>query len=148
MSSYDRLLTIFMFLGYILKIILFLIPIIIIIYGIIDLIKYITTQDKNANNIKMFIRRLIYAVFAFFVTTIILFVFNLINNEIDNKYFKCFTNPSVCKEVVNINKNNDLKNNCKDSKNKDECCKLLINNDAKYNDDVNECTIPVSSLIK
>lgn len=145
--SNERLLTLFMFLGYILKIILILIPIIIIVLGTIDLVKYVINPNDNKNNIKLFTKRLILGVSIFFVTIIVSFVFNTINQNINNQYFKCFSNPSLCNQIVD-NMRNDV-NNCKKIDNKDDCCKFILNNKkASYNKDIDDCTIPISTLIK
>lgn len=87
------------FIGKIFIILKIVVPIIIIIYGTIDLLKSVINQKDN-NNLKLFMKRLIYGVCFYFLVSIVTFLFSLINNKVDNKCMYIFLNPND----VNINK--------------------------------------------
>ncbi len=81
------------FLGKIFEISKIAVPIIIIIFGIFDLLRTVVKQHDNSH-IKLFVRRLIYGVAFFFLVSIINFVFSLINQKWDNKCMYIFLNPN------------------------------------------------------
>jgi len=88
----------FSLLGHLFNIIKILVPIIIIIYGSIDLLKGVINPN-NKNDIKLFVKRLIYGISFFFITAIVMFIFSLLNNNLDNKCLEVFLNPNN----VNLN---------------------------------------------
>lgn len=83
----------FSFLGHIFNILKIVIPIIIIVYGTIDLLKEIIKPDNNSN-IKLFIKRLVYGILIYFIAQIVVFIFSLINTNINNKCLKIFLYPN------------------------------------------------------
>lgn len=121
----------FSFLGKIFNIIKIVVPIIIILYAIIDLVKsMVSPEDKS--NIKLLVKRLIYGVAFFFLISIVTFIFSLLNNKLDNKCMEIFLNPND----TNINKVD-----VESIKDKNQCQRLgkpyiWINN---------ECRIDISS---
>ena len=143
MDANQKLLTFFAFLGYAVKFILILIPIILIVFGIIDLVKCLVDPNNKAS-LNLFIKRLLYGVGAFFLVFLVTFIFNMMDVNINNKYFKCFNNPNLCNNII---KSKNKKTACSTSDDKDKCCKLLINNDAKYNEVAEDCVIPISKLM-
>ncbi len=80
------------FLGVVFNIAKIVVPIIIILYGSIDLIKGVINPDSD-KNIKLFIKRIIYGVLFFFVTYIVTFIFSFTNNKLDNKCLEIFLEP-------------------------------------------------------
>jgi len=131
--------------GYIIKFILIIVPIMIIVMGTIDLIKNIINPDNN-DKLKLFIKRLIAGVSIFFVTSVVLFIFNLLDNNIENNYIKCFLNPNLCNKIISNSKNNET--NCKFVDDNNECCKFILNNKkASYSEIVEDCVIPISTFI-
>ncbi len=122
----------FKFLGNILDILHILIPIIIIIFAIIDLVKVIILKDNK--NYKLLIKRFIMAIMIFFLISIIIYILNVINNNYQNKCFNCFLEPDSC-----VIKDNSI--NC----NNDECCKNNYGDKSKYSNLSKEC---VESLSK
>lgn len=80
-------------LGLVVRILQFVIPVIIILLGTIDLAKAVMAgkDDEIKNAQKMFIKRLIYGVVVFFVVLIVQAVFGLIGKASDSTASKCFT---------------------------------------------------------
>ena len=99
------------FIGYILLMVKIIIPLILIVFGIIDLFKAITggKDGEVAKSLKTFVFRMIAGVAIFFVPTIISFVFSLVDSfdDVQSEFDlcqKCILNVSQCKkeeEVVN-----------------------------------------------
>lgn len=93
----------FQILGYALFILKIIIPIIIIIFGIIDFAKAIIASDDSAikKSTTTLIKRVIAGVIIFLIPTIIYFAFELIDgySSDDSTYYKCIncmTNPTKC----------------------------------------------------
>ena len=91
------------FLGYILLIVKIIIPLLLIVFGIIDLFKAVTggKDGEITKSLKSFIFRLIGGVAIFFVPTIISFVFSLVDgfDQVESDYNlcqKCILNVSEC----------------------------------------------------
>ena len=137
----------FSFVGNIYDIIKIIVPILIVIMGIIDLIKAVTSskQDEMKKATSIFIKRLILGVIVFFVFPIVSFLMGLLNEDTDNKCMACFLNPndkSICnfvEEKLDKIKISEIKVNAKEcinSSDKAICCK------EKYgqNDSVNVWT--------
>ena len=92
------------FIGYILLIVKIIIPLILIIFGIIDLFKAVTggKDGEITKSLKTFIFRLIAGVAIFFIPTIISFVFSLVDgfDSVESEFNvcqKCILNVSECK---------------------------------------------------
>ena len=91
------------FIGYIILIVKIIIPLLLIIFGIIDLFKAVTggKDGEVAKSLKTFVFRLIAGVAIFFIPTIISFVFTLVDgfDDVENEYElcqKCILNVSSC----------------------------------------------------
>ena len=81
-------------LGTIIMIIKIVVPIIIIVLGMIDFTKSITSGDENATSkaLNVLIRRIVAGVIVFFVPTILLTILNTLNmSNIDNPEFESCT---------------------------------------------------------
>lgn len=79
-----------------LNIVKFAIPILLIVFGIIDLSKAVISQDDKAAKEaqKRFISRLIYAVVIFLVPTIISLIFSLLKFSDGTTYKECWDGTS------------------------------------------------------
>lgn len=77
--------SIWQLLGHVVNIVKIVIPIIIILFAMLDLGKAVMAgkEDEIKNAQKMLIKRLIYGVIIFFVVTIVQTVFNLIGQNIN-----------------------------------------------------------------
>ncbi len=91
------------FIGYILLIVKIVIPLLLIIFGIIDLFKAVTggKDGEVTKSLKTFVFRLIAGVAIFFIPTIISFVFTLVDgfDDVESEYElcqKCILNVSSC----------------------------------------------------
>ena len=91
------------FLGYILLIVKIIIPLILIVFGIIDLFKAVTggKDGEISKSLKSFMFRIIGGVAIFFVPTIISFIFTLVDgfDQVQSEYElcqKCILNVSQC----------------------------------------------------
>ena len=86
------------------RIFLFIIPIVIIIYGTIDFFKLLIKEEKNS--IKLFLKRIISGLLCFFLIPFVKVVFSSFG-VIDNDCFKTFfgenIDSSYINEVANIN---------------------------------------------
>ena len=67
------------------------IPIILIIWGTIDMVKAIMNPDDKKNYQKI-VKRFIYAALIFFIPTVASFIFNLIDQK-ETKCLQCFLDP-------------------------------------------------------
>ena len=92
------------FIGYILLIVKIIIPLLLIVFGIIDLFKAVTggKDGEITKSLKTFIFRLIAGIAIFFIPTIISFVFTLVDgfDDVESDYNicqKCILNVSECK---------------------------------------------------
>lgn len=92
------------FIGYILLIVKIVIPLLLIVFGIIDLFKAVTggKDGEITKSLKTFIFRLIAGVAIFFVPTIISFIFSLVDgfDSVESEFNvcqKCILNVSQCK---------------------------------------------------
>lgn len=128
---------IFSFLGNIFNFIKIFVPIILIIFGIIDLLKGIINDNQN-KNIKILVKRFIYGVSIYFLTTIILFILNLVNNDINNDCLKIFLNPkdktSILIDIDDINDKTTCNNLGAPYIWKDNECRIDISNENILND--------------
>lgn len=101
------------FFGEIIYVIRIVIPVIIILLGTIDLGKAVIAGEDKAikESQKMFIKRLIYGIAIFFITTIIKVVFGLLDVDIDKNYNKtcwnCATKPHSEECLKYADKEND-----------------------------------------
>ena len=81
------------FIGYILLIIKIVIPLLLIIFGIIDLFKAVTggKDGEITKSLKTFMFRLIAGVAIFFIPTIISFVFSLVDgfDDVESEFNVC-----------------------------------------------------------
>ncbi len=91
------------FIGYILLIVKIIIPLILIVFGIIDLFKAVTggKDGEIAKSLKSFVFRLIGGVAIFFVPTIVSFIFSLVDgfDSVESEYNlcqQCILNVSRC----------------------------------------------------
>ncbi len=91
------------FIGYIFLIVKIVIPLLLIIFGVIDLFKAVTGgKDGEINkSIKTFVFRLIAGVAIFFVPTIISFIFTLVDgfDSVESEFAicqRCILNVSKC----------------------------------------------------
>lgn len=88
--------------GYIINFLKIAIPIIIILLATLDLGKAVMAgkEDEIKSAQKMLIKRLIYGVAIFFVTTIVQLVFSLVGENIktgdSGVCFSCISKPSSC----------------------------------------------------
>jgi len=123
---------IFSLLGNIFNILKVAIPIIIILYGTIDLLKSLIKPDDKSN-INLFIKRLIYGALFYFITMIVIFIFSSINVDLNNKCLEIFLYPNN----TSLNKidvdNIENKNECERLGNPyiwiDDECRIDITND-------------------
>lgn len=95
---------IFSFLGNIFNFIKLIIPLLIIIHGTIDLTKGLI-DPNNKKNLTLFIKRLILGVAIYFISTLVLFIMSLVNNDVDNSCLNIFLNPND-ETIVSIDINN------------------------------------------
>lgn len=82
-----------------------IVPIFLIIFGIIDLIKAVTSSDSNAinNATGSLIKKVIIGLLVFFIPTIINAVFGLIDDHTkfeNNGCYTCFFNRDGCNELI------------------------------------------------
>lgn len=91
------------FLGSIVNILKIVIPVIIILLGTLDLGKAVMAgkEDDIKKAQSILIKRIIYGVAIFFVTTIVQVVFGLVagageDADTSNKCFQCVSNPKKC----------------------------------------------------
>ncbi len=94
------------FIGYIVFIVKIIVPILLLIFGIIDLFKAVTggKDGEIMKSVKSFAFRVIAGVLIFFVPTIISFVFSLVDgfDEVTSDYNVCQTcilNVSQCDDA-------------------------------------------------
>ena len=75
-----EILDIFKIIRFAIKLICFIIPVLLIVFGVMDLSKAVTAQDEKATKEaqKRFLSRCIYAVVIFLVPTIITALFNIL----------------------------------------------------------------------
>ena len=92
------------FIGYILLIVKIIIPLLLIVFGIIDLFKAVTggKDGEITKSLKTFVFRLIAGVAIFFIPTIISFIFSLVDgfDSVESEFNicqKCILNVSQCK---------------------------------------------------
>lgn len=97
------------FVSIIVNIIKFLVPVVIIIFGIIDLFKASTANDEKVMKEaqKKLISRIIYAVLVFFVVAIVQFVFKALDKAGDESdatsCISCFINGDCTQAGTNEN---------------------------------------------
>ena len=120
------------FLGKIFEISKIIVPIIIILFGIFDLVKSMVNQNDNSH-IKLFVKRVIYGVVFFFLVSIISFVFSLINQKWNNKCMEIFLNPddtTITKiDISEVTNEDECKNLGKPYIWEDNTCKIDISNE-------------------
>lgn len=95
--------SIWKFVGQIVNILKIVIPVIIILLGTLDLGKAVMAgkEDDIKKAQSMLIKRIIYGVAIFFVTTIVQVVFGLVagsgeDADTTNKCFQCVSSPKKC----------------------------------------------------
>ena len=94
--------SIWMILGYIVLIIKIVIPLLLIVFGMIDLGKAVIASKDDAikSSVSSLVKRFIAAVAIFFVPTLVSAVFNMIGVTTDNNDYntcvQCVTNVSSC----------------------------------------------------
>ncbi len=138
MNICEKLPKLFIFFGYIINIAKILVPIIIVIYGSIDLIKAVVA--KNEEKIKegyiVLFKRLGIGITIFFVPSIIYFIISLtpIDRSNSKLCFECMDNPKKCIEDINIKKTN-ITVECTNTQfsTRDQCCKYKYNKEMIYN---------------
>lgn len=110
------------------EIIKYLVPVILIVLGVIDLIKAMVATDSNKmkGSIGLFFRRIVYSVLIYFVVALVQFAVNTLgksgaaNSNQLNACINCFVNNENCSIVVDtsnelndeineIEETNDLK---------------------------------------
>jgi len=69
-----------------------LVPVVIIILGSLDLFKAViaSKEDEIKAAQKLLIKRVIYGVAIFFVTTIVMFIFSALGNTASNGFLSCW----------------------------------------------------------
>ncbi len=96
----------------IITIIKIVVPILLIIWGMLDLAKAVMAQkeDEIKKGQQTFIKRLIAAVIVFFVITVVQMVVTFISNDNDNitNCFNCFVNGKVGSDGCAVEKSNDI----------------------------------------
>ncbi len=92
------------FVGYVLLLFKIVIPILLIIWGMLDLGKAVVAakDDEIKKATKSFAMRLIAGVIVFFIPTIVTFVFSIVSGfgEVEGEYdtcVNCINNPASCK---------------------------------------------------
>lgn len=92
---------IWQFIGYVLFLIKIVIPLLIIIFGIVDLVKAVISSDDKAINksVMSVVQRVIAGVIIFFIPTIVSFVFSLVKEATPfltsaDACQKCMLNPT------------------------------------------------------
>ena len=96
---------ILMFIGYILSFSSIIIPIIVIIYGTIDLLKAIFANNNDSNkNLLLFLRRIIYSCCIFFVYPLVMMIIGMVTNDnySENACIYCLKNSSNCNEKIKV----------------------------------------------
>ena len=100
--------TIWRLIGTVINIVKIAIPVIIIIFAMLDLGKAVMAgkEDEIKNAQKLLIKRLIYGVVIFFVITIVQTIFNLIGHSVSGGddedaqiCWKCVTRPEECQQT-------------------------------------------------
>ena len=90
------------FVGYLLLVVKILVPILLIVFGVVDYFKAVVSSDADAigKSTKSFIMRVIAGVVIFLIPTIINFVFGLMpsNSSVSNidKCRACVLSPNKC----------------------------------------------------
>lgn len=96
----------------IILIIKIVVPILLIIFGMIDLAKAVMAQkeDEIKKGQQTFIKRLIAAIIVFFVITIVQMIISFVSNDNDDigSCFKCFVNGDASACTVDGSKNIDF----------------------------------------
>jgi uncharacterized membrane protein YjgN (DUF898 family) len=96
----------------IILIIKIVVPILLIIFGMIDLAKAVMAQkeDEIKKGQQTFIKRLIAAIIVFFVITIVQMIINFVSNDNDDigSCFKCFVNGEANACTVDGSKDIDF----------------------------------------
>ena len=104
--------SVFQLLGTILIIFKIMIPILLIVFGTLDLGKAVIATDSKQikESVNHFIKRCLVSVVIFFLPTIIGAIFGLVENFKETK-----SDYEVCRKcVVNPNGENDMRTGCKD----------------------------------
>ena len=96
--------TIWQFIGWILFVFKVVVPLLLILFGMIDLGKAVVSNDEKAikSSTTSLIKRAIAAVVIFFLPTLVGAIFTIVSQftgEVENQYDQCascVTNPSKC----------------------------------------------------
>ncbi len=119
--------SIWMILGYLVLIIKIVIPLLLIVFGMIDLGKAVIASKDDAikSSVSSLVKRFIAAIAIFFVPTLVSAVFNLIGvvaeGQDANVCVQCVTNVGSCNtkdDKYKVIKGNDSKSNDTKSNNK------------------------------
>lgn len=102
------------FTSILIKTIRYIVPVILIILGILDLVKAIISTDsaKMKSSVGLFIRRIIYSLLIYFMVAIVQFIVNTlgragaINKNKANACIECFVNNENCGSTIETNKLN------------------------------------------
>lgn len=103
------------------KAILYLIPIAIVLFGVIDFLKAVMAQkdDGIKNNINLFIKRAITGLLVFFVFALINWIFGTIIGKVGGSSSAMSCAAQILGGKVNSNSNNN--DNSSDDNSKEEC---------------------------
>ena len=84
-SEYEKLKPIFSILKGVVDLIKFFVPVLLILFGTLDLAKAVVAgkEEEMKKSQNMFIKRVIYAVSVFLVVTLVQFVMNFINENVE-----------------------------------------------------------------
>lgn len=96
------------FTSLLIKIIRYIVPVILIILGILDLVKAIIASDstKMKSSVGLFVRRIIYSLLIYFMVAIVQFIVNTlgsagaINKNKANACIECFVNNENCRSTI------------------------------------------------
>ncbi len=131
-------LKIFRFLGIIINIIFIIVPIILVILGTIDLVKYLINQDKS--NLETIFKRIIAGIIIFFIFPITRFLISLTGANLNTVCMECFIDykSKICVEIGKKNVIDD----CGYELNSNICCSEKYNSNGfiyKYNESSGTC---------
>lgn len=98
LCSNPKALSVFKFIGNILKVAFIAVPIVLIIMGSIDFMKAVMAgkEDDIKKNQSVFVKRIIAAVIVFFVPIITNILMNTILDQTESNCLTCVLNPNTC----------------------------------------------------
>lgn len=129
-SNYGRAGVIVNIIGSLITTIKIAVPLLLIIFGMVDLIKGVTARDeeKMKEGQRSFFRRLIPAILVFLVVTIVQFVVGIVGGETDNACLRCALGESKC-SITATGYSNSATSNLLKSSGDAACDKKCANND-------------------